>query len=131
MSGPTTVMRNLSLGLEASREVLAIPPKMKSVIPSILIPLERDTKEWASSWVKRNEKNRPVPTAPLISYSLLLNWGALARRTAAVKVARMRKKRMNQEWSRERSQIPQLTPAVCREKLLPVTRVWAEVWEEK
>jgi len=48
-----------------------------------------------------------------------------------VKVARMRKKRMNQEQLRERSQIPQLTRSVYLEKLLPGTRFWTEVWEKE
>ena len=39
-----------------------------------------------------------------------------------MKVARMRKKRMNQERLRERSQMPQLTPPVYLRKLLVGTR---------
>jgi len=94
----------------------------ESVIPSILIPLERDTKEWASSWVKRNEKNRTVPTDPLIRCSPVLSSGVLARRTAAVKVARMRKKEMNQEQLREIS-----NPAIDPTRILRKSFAWQSV----
>jgi hypothetical protein len=77
--------------------VCAIPPKMKSVIPSTGIPFRRATTEWESSWPSRETKKRRVALTPIARYVRSVSPGNCAGKNPALSVQRMRKKMMNQE----------------------------------
>src|SRR5690606_35237807 len=72
---------------------------MKSVIPSTGIPFRRATREWDSSWARREEKKSSAPTTPIPRYAPRDSPGKFAGKTATVNVHRMRKKMMNHEKS--------------------------------
>ena len=49
LAGPTTAMKNSSLGRRGSDLSTAAPPKMKSVMLSTFMPRASAMKEWANS----------------------------------------------------------------------------------
>ena len=60
-SGPASAMGSSTLGSGMISSIWATPPRMKSVMPWILIPFAFAMSEWASSWTRTPPK-RPSAT---------------------------------------------------------------------